>query len=459
MSETAALLGVARLAHSVRYEDLPDEVVAHAKALILDTVGCAFGGFNTGVGEAVRSIVDELGGHPQATVLGTGARTSMPLATLANGTMLRYLDANDYYFGRDPAHPSGNLAVALAVGEKARCSGRELIAALVAAYEIHLRLCDLAGKPTLWQRGWHHGTNAQFSSAALAARLLGADPTQTAHAMAISGSHHNTLAALQSGEISMIKATAEAWIAKGGVEAAMFAMHGITGPLALLEGKFGWVDSVAGGADLEALVAPIDGRYRIMNTCIKPYPAVAAAIAPIRAAIDLHPQVRTRMDSIQRVTVRMPAYAIGSPSAKEDRRFPATRESADHSFYYCAAIALLEGACGDEQFAEDKLAMPALRRLLEKVELEEDPALTARWPAAGGAVVVHMMDGTLLDAHCEYPPGHPRNALTAEELGAKFHGFADPVLSHAAALRLREQIETLEECTDISALAGNIASN
>ena len=126
--------------------------------------------FDSGVGRAVRRMASDCGGTAQATLIGTGEKTSAPLATLVNGSLLRYLDSNDYYFSRDPAHPSGNLAVALAVGEREHRSGRDMIAALVAAYEIHLRLCDFAGEPSLWRRGWHHGTNAQFSSAATAAR-------------------------------------------------------------------------------------------------------------------------------------------------------------------------------------------------------------------------------------------------------------------------------------------------
>ena len=192
MAQLPALLRLSQAIHAVRYEDLPTPVVRRAKELILDTIGCAYGGFDCQVGEAVRSMATDLGGHAESTVLGSGQRTSMPLATFVNGTMLRYLDANDYYFGRDPAHPSGNLAVALAVGEKMGCTGPQLITALVVAYEVHLRFCEFSGQPTLWQRGWHHGTNSQFSSAALAALLLRADPTQTANAMAISGSHHNS---------------------------------------------------------------------------------------------------------------------------------------------------------------------------------------------------------------------------------------------------------------------------
>src|SRR5262252_7467369 len=195
------LEAMAALVHSVRFEDLPAEVVSAATARVLDTLGCAFGALDSDVGRAVRRVAADCGGSAQATLIGTGEKTSAPLATLVNGSLLRYLDSNDYYFSRDPAHPSGNLAVALAVGEREHRSGRDLIAALVAAYEVHLRLCDVAGEPSLWWRGWHHSTNAQFSSAAIAARLSGDDPLHTAHAMAIAATHQNTLAQLQSGAV------------------------------------------------------------------------------------------------------------------------------------------------------------------------------------------------------------------------------------------------------------------
>jgi 2-methylcitrate dehydratase len=418
---------------------------------VLDTLGCAFGALHSDVGEAVRRMAADCGGAKQATLIGSGEKTSAPLATLVNGSLLRYLDSNDYYFARDPAHPSGNLAVALAVGEREHRSGRDLIAALVAAYEIHLRLCDFAGAPSLWKRGWHHATNAQFSSAATAARLAGDDPLRTAHAMAIAGSHQNTLAQLQSGAVSMIKGTAEGWVAKAGVEAALLAHHGVTGPLALIEGTAGWAASVAGAVDIDALCAPVDGHYRLLQTSIKPYPAVATATAPIRAAIALHRGKRPALEQIERLVVRLPAFALNTPSAHAGRRYPAHIESAQHSFYYCAAIALLDGACGEAQFTPEKLASRPVQELLGKVELQEDPEFNTLWPqSAGGAVELHLQDGSVRSQRFPYPPGHPRLALTDEELATKFHDYADPVLGHAGALALRNAVFDLDACEDLT---------
>jgi 2-methylcitrate dehydratase len=450
---------LAGLAHSVCFENLPAEVVAAATASVLDTLGCAFGALDSDVGRAVRRLAADCGGAPQSTLIGTGEKTSAPLATLVNGSLLRYLDSNDYYFSRDPAHPSGNLAVALAVGEREHRSGRDLIAALVAAYEIHLRLCDFAGEPSLWRRGWHHGTNAQFSSAATAARLAGDDPLRTAHAMAIAASHQNTLAQLQSGAVSMIKGTAEGWVAKAGVEAALLAHHGVTGPLAVMEGTAGWAACVAGAVDFEALCAPLDGRYRLMQTSIKPYPAVATAVAPIRAAIDLNRAGLPPLEAIERIVIRLPAFALGTPSAHAGRRYPAEIESAQHSCYYCTVIALLDGACGEAQFVPEKLVSALARRLLEKVELREDAELTALWPqSAGGAVELHLNDGSVRNHRCPYPPGHPRLALSEEELAGKFHDYADPVLTRAGALALRNAVRDLAACPDLREFTSLLAA-
>ncbi|HEY4372414.1 MAG TPA: MmgE/PrpD family protein [Burkholderiales bacterium] len=449
---------LAQVAHAVRYEDLPAEVVARTKLHILDTLGCAYGACGSEVAQAVRGLAADCGGTAQATVIGTGERISAPLATLVNGGLLRFLDGNDYYFARDPAHPSGNLAAILAVAEREGRGGRDVIAALVAAYEVQLRLCDYAGTPSLWKRGWHHATNQQFSAAAAAARLLGCTPMQMAHAMAIAGSHHNTLAQLQSGSISMIKATAEAWVAKGAVEAALLARHGMTGPLPLLEGNAGWAQTVAGEVDFAGLTAPLDGRYRLMETSIKPYPVVATATAPVRAAIELHRLGLPALDTIHKLVVRLPRFALNTPSAHAERRFPENIESAQHSFYFCAAIALLEGACGEAQFAAGKYTDATVRQLLEKVELAEDAAFNELWPqSAGGGIDVVLKRGTVQSHSCPFPPGHPRNALSADELAHKFHEYADPVLSSAGADKLYRAVLDLDRAEDLRAFATLLA--
>ena len=233
-------------------------------------------------------MVAELGGAPEATVIGTPAKTSCTLATFANGTALRYLDTNDYYFGRDPAHASGNLAPVLAVGERMKSSGGEVLAAFVAAYEVQFRLCDFAGNPNLWDRGWHHATNMSFASAAAAAKLMRLDRRQIAEALAIAGTHGNILTKSMRGKMASIKATIEAVAAKGGVEAALMAAHGLTGPQTIFEGDYGWAKAVAGAIDKDALTAPMSGQFAIMKTRIKPFAAFAPGQGLIHAALEIY---------------------------------------------------------------------------------------------------------------------------------------------------------------------------
>ena len=441
---------LAELVHRIRYQDLPAEVVHEAKRLILDTLACALGGYRSEPGRIARRIAQELGGNAEATIIGEDRRTSCVLATLVNGTLIRYLDSNDYYFGQDSAHPSGNLAPALAVAEKMGRGGSDVIAALVVAYEIQLRLCDVVAAPGISGRGWHPGTAMQFAAAALAARLMSDDPRVTANAMAIAGSQNNTLAQSQRGHIPMMKATVEASIAKGGVEAALFAVGGLTGPEEIFEGVAGWGKTVAGSLDFAALVAPIGGRYRILDACLKPYAAVAGAMAPIRAALDLATRERLPIADIESIVIRLHANAAKKAATDAAKLFPQDKETADHSFQYCIAVSLLDGACGPAQFTAGRIAAADVKELIAKTRIESDADLTALWPqASGGGVIVRLRDGRVLQKTYKFPPGHPRNRLGDADIERKFFELTDGMLTAARAQRVIDEVWKFENCQRI----------
>ena len=452
MHSNTALEKLAQLASAIDYDQLPKELVARAKDLLIDTVACAYGAFNSPLKEALAELVHSMGGNPQATLIGVGGSTSAPLATLFNGSLIRYLDCNDYYFGKDPGHPSGNFAVGLAVGQRERVSGQEFIAAMVMAYEIQLRLCDCAGDPSLWKRGWHHSTNAAFSSAALAARLSKMSATQMAHAMAIAASHQNTLAQLQNGGVANMKATAEAWVAKAGVEAALMAKAGITGPLDLLEGSAGWIRAVAGECQLEKLLSPVE-HYLMLDSNLKPYPAVATTMSSIACAIALHQATQINFADIEKITIRLPSFVLGTPAAGEDRRYPKSLEAAQHSLYYCVVVAMLDGACHEAQFTNEKLRLAMIEQLLAKVQLLEDKVLTRGWPAAGGGVDITMIGGQSFTKTITHPPGHPRNPLSEAQLLEKFSAYVAPVLGKDRAEKLYQQLKTIEDCDNLNQLS------
>lgn len=443
---------LAALVHGIEYDALPRELVHEAKRFVLDTLGCALGAYRSAPAEIVQRVARALGGAPEASVVGGGWKTSAPLAALVNGTLIRYLDSNDYYFGADSAHPSSNIPPALALAQRLRRGGRDLIEAIVIGYEVHMRLCDAIAAPGISGRGWHTATHVQFATAALAARLLANDPKVTANALALAGSHLNTLAEAQRGAIPLMKATAEAYVAKGAVEAALLAAEGLTGPANVFEGAAGWANAMGATIDYEMLTAPVRDSYRIVQSCIKPYPVVAGATAPVQAALDLKLD-RARVADIETVTVRLPRVTAEKASGDPRKLQPKDKETADHSIHYCVAAALLDGACGHEQFSDETIRSPAVAALIGKVRIEEDAELTALYPASsGGSVAVTLRDGRTLAKTHRYPPGHPRNRVSDGDLERKFFDMSNEVLTRERAQRAIEAVWALETCGDLDAL-------
>lgn len=438
---------LAAMAHGIQYADLPPEVIHQVKRITLDTLACAFGACHSEPVRMVRALTRELGNAPRCTLIGSAERTSCTLATLVNGTQMRYLDGNDYYFGRDSAHPSGNLAPALAVAQYAQRSGRDLIEAMVVAYEVQLRLCDLAG---VSERGWHPGTHTQFSSAIVAARLLAGDERVTANALAIAASHNNTLAQSQRGNIPSMKATAEAMISKGGVEAALLAAKGLTGPEEILEGAAGWNKVVAGTLDESMLTAPCNGRYRVMDACLKPYAAVAGAMAPIQAAIDIAAEHVIDTSAIEQIVIKLPANAAKKAVGDPHKLVPRDKETADHSFHYCVAVALLDKACGEAQFSEARLTSPQVRELIARTRIEADDTLTALWPgSSGGGVTVRLRNGVCFEKRYPYPPGHPKNPASDADIERKLFELSKDALPRFAAQAVIDAVWKLDAGGDL----------
>src|SRR5215510_4032084 len=171
---------LARYAQTLSYDDLPDVVVHEVKRRVLDSLGCALGAWTAPPCRISRQLAQSVKVSHGATLWGTGHRTTPDLATFANGALVRYLDFNDTYLAKEPAHPSDNIAAILAVGEACRASGKHVIQAIALAYEVHCRLCDAAA---LRPRGWDHVTYGPFSSALASAKVLKLSDAQTFHAI------------------------------------------------------------------------------------------------------------------------------------------------------------------------------------------------------------------------------------------------------------------------------------
>src|SRR5436305_2336210 len=160
---------IAEYAVDLRFEQLSPDVVHEVKRRVVDSLGCAFGAWHDEPGVVARKVASGLSAERGSTLIGTTHRAPPDWAAFANGTMVRYLDYNDTYLSKEPAHPSDNIPAALAMAEAENADGRELITAIALAYEIQCRLCDTA---SLRARGWDHVTYGAFSTALAAVRLM-----------------------------------------------------------------------------------------------------------------------------------------------------------------------------------------------------------------------------------------------------------------------------------------------
>src|SRR5437867_7459019 len=151
---------LAEYAAGLKFEELPAPVVHEVKRRVIDSIGCALGAWEAEPCVIARRVASRFSAERGATLLGTSHRAPPDWAAFANGCLVRYLDYNDTYLSKEPAHPSDNIAAVLAVAETEGASGREFIAAIALAYEIQCRLCDAA---SLRARGWDHVTYVAFS--------------------------------------------------------------------------------------------------------------------------------------------------------------------------------------------------------------------------------------------------------------------------------------------------------
>ena len=183
---------ISEFAVNLKYEDLPKEVVNEVKRYLYDSIGCAYGGYHTKDVKILRDIYKEMAGKGESIIIGYGDKIPAVNSTLVNSLMIRALDFNDIYWKEDPSHPSDLIPAALSVGEMVGASMKEVITAIVLAYEFEQRLC-LFASPGVRERKWHHATLTQFVSPIVAGKVLRLNEDQMVNAIGISGSHNHTI--------------------------------------------------------------------------------------------------------------------------------------------------------------------------------------------------------------------------------------------------------------------------
>ncbi len=435
---------LARYSRAVSYRALPSEVVHEVKRRLIDTLGCALGGWESTPAKIARKVAGPVGVRRGAALLGSARRTTEDLAAFANGTAVRYLDYNDTYLSKEPAHPSDNIPAALAAAEASGRGGKALIEAIVLGYEIQCRLCDAAA---LRPKGWDHVTYGAFSSALAAAKLWRLSEDKTIHALGLAGTPNQALRQTRVGEISMWKAAAFANAARNGLFAVELARLGMTGPAPIFEGEKGFMKVVSGAFDLPPLHPA--GPFKIMETYLKYFPVEYHAQSAVQAALLLRERMAGGIDAVESITIRTPDISYEIIGRDPEKWHPKTRETADHSLPYCVAVALMDGEVGLRQFGPRRLIDPKLHLLIQKVRVLSDPDLSAAYPGAIANIVEIEAGGRRDVEQVDHPRGHPKNPMTDAEVEEKFRRLAGRLLSKGQIEKVLSRVWALEKVQSI----------
>jgi len=442
---------MSRWAAGLRFSDLSSDAVYQAKRFLLDSLGCALGGYGQHDVAIALEVLDEIAGRGPATVIGTGRRLDPVSASLANALMIRCMDYNDIYWKQDPSHPSDIFPAAIACCERAAGDGKELIVSLVLGHEFEMRLCE-AAFPGIRERGWHHATLTAFVSPIVAGRALHLPWPQIQHAIGISASRHSTLGAVTAGKLTMMKNTVDPMATQSGVLAALLAEKGYSGPEHVIDGKEGLTQVFGPDWKLNLLTDGLGDSWRITQCGMKAFPTEALTHTPISAVLDLVKTNNLHPDEIEKVQIRSLARAadILSDPSKYD---PHTKETADHSLPYVIAAALVDRQVTPAQFNMEKIMDPKIREQLRKVEVVADPEIEKVFPALQRVIVnIYATNGRSFNKQLDYPKGDPRNPLTDQEVEEKFTALAAGVLSNSAQMRVKDAVWSLERVGSVSEL-------
>lgn len=445
---------IAQFACGLAYEDLPTETTHEVKRRLIDSIGCAMGAWHADPARISRHLASFSSSELGATVLGTRQTSTPELAAFANGVMFRYLDYNDTYLSREPAHPSDNFAAVLAIADAFGLSGKDVILGAVIAYEVQCRLCDAY---SIRSRGWDHVTYGSFSTVAGCGAMLGFDEDTMVQALGLAGVPNNAMRQTRVGELSMWKGCAFANASRNGVFATLLANMGMTGASEVFEGQMGFFNEVCGGDKFD--IAKFGGPnepFMINRTYIKKYPAEYHSQSAVDAAEQIlaeHGGVM-RPDEIESVEIATFSASYEIIGGEPEKWRPQSRETADHSLPYITCAALVDGKVTLATYDPDRFKDETLLGVVERTTVVPDEELNKIYPEGGipNRLTVRLKGGRTYEKRVDAPSGHALNPMTDEMIESKYHSMADPMLGRDAASDAALAVWALDQIEDLSDL-------
>lgn len=439
----------ARYALGLNYESLPQDVLHQAKRCLLDALGCAIGAYDAPGRPICEAVIHELGGPEEATVFGSGLRTSALNATLVNSFLVRFLDYNDEGGG---GHNSDSIPSILAISEREKACGREFLTSLVISYELGARVAESITRSTWEDKGWTTDTRGGLNMPPALGKMMGLNEDQIANAIGICASHSLPLGILDAHreENTMTKNLRFGFVAYNAILSCMLAKKGFTGPIRIVEGDSGLRKVILqGDMDLERLV-DFSG-WRILSTNHKSMCANSTTQGHVSATLAIVKENDLKPEDIAAVRIKA-GLRESRHTTTLAKKYPRSAENADHSAFYGNAIAIKERAYGPEAHNPEKFTNPVVLELIEKITVEPDLSM----PEQGeqGISEIITKDGRRFQKRVDTPHGYGDDPLTDKELEDKFREMATKYMGEDQLQKIFDAIWNIESLDDIIGLTG-----
>jgi 2-methylcitrate dehydratase PrpD len=446
----------ARFAEQVtafRLKNVPDEVVEHAKLILLDTIGAmlAASSLKYSATRILARFAREVGGRAESSLVGQRAKTSCVNAALVNGTLGYYCDIEPHHVGGILHAPAVMVPTALAVAEREGASGARLLEAMLLGIEVTCRVSYAINPTALYNRGFHPSAICgAFGAAAAAGRLFRLPSSRMAIALGLAMQQASGLLAWASDHTENSRPFNPGLAARNGTTAAYLASLGFGGPPDPFEGKYDVFTAFSGERHPEALLADWGKRFYLPEFAYKRYSSCSFTHPGLDALLELARRHHLRPADVQEIVLRFP---------KAGAHMIDNNELKSHCAQYILPVGLVFGRVIIDDILQDRMRNPEVARLRAKTRMVGDPDLDKGWPEVYASIVeVQTADGRSLSCRVDHAKGTMQNPLTPEEIQAKYLSLATTVTSAARARQIAEIVQWIDRAPDIARLAGLLRS-
>lgn len=449
---------LAAFTKNLKYEEIPPEVITRAKNMVMQTIGVSLGCKGMALADKAVRIGKSCGtGEPQATLWLDGSKVSMTSAAFCNSTLADTLDWEDCSW---TGHPSASVVpCAWAAAEACQKSGKELLEAVVAGYEVYQRVAMAVQPPRGWDimKGWGLTSWQIFAGVTPAAKLLGLDEDQINQAFGFgvlccpvpSNLHHITMSDAYHFEHGLRS--------KDGILCAMIAKEGVDNYQDCFDDTYSFDYHMTPEPKPEWYAKDLGKRWLIMEVLLKHWPANMWLQTPIELAAILREKYDIEPENISEIILDPPTAGRMYFSEKGFSSLTQAQFSAP----FMLASYFLDPVPGANWFRKEKLTDKRLLNLASKVRGGEGkPDILGecfkdfqegKFPKK--TLTIRMNDGAVYSETMDCHPGHPRNMMSDKEFANRFRIQAAPALGKERLEEAVLALEHLEDCKNIGEIS------